>query len=83
MTFVNTVTLKNKTNKVIRLVKSTRKPVIVTLHGQPAVAIVPLEESDIDVKLNGKYKRAIEQGLKDIKAGKTTTLKSFVQKHLR
>lgn len=49
----------------------------------PPVAIVPLEESDIDVKLNGKYKRAIEQGLKDIKAGKTTTLKSFVQKHLR
>ena len=39
MTFINTVTLKNDTNKVIRRVKTSKEAIIVTQHGHPAVAI--------------------------------------------
>ena len=83
MTFINTVTLKNDTNKVIRRVAASGEPVIVTQHGHPAVAIIPLEENDLIIKDEEKFLKAVNQGLKDIKAGRTVSLKSFAKRHLR
>ena len=83
MTFINTVTLKNETNKVITRVKNSKEPMIVTQHGHPAVAIVPLDENDLAIKNEKKFQKAIQQGLKDIEAGRTVSLKSLGQKHLR
>lgn len=83
MTFINTVTLKNDTNKVIRRVKTSREAVIVTQHGHPAVAIIPLDESDLVIKQEKAFSKAVSQGLKDIKKGRTVSLKSFAEKHLR
>lgn len=83
MVFINTVTLKNDTNKVIRRVKDSKEPVIVTQHGHPAVAIIPLDESDLVIKQEKAFGKAISRGLKDIEKGRTIPLKSFVEKHLR
>ena len=83
MTFINTVTLKNDTNKVIRRVKTSKEAIIVTQHGHPAVAIVPLDENDLMIKNEKKFQKAIAQGLKDIKKGRTVSLKTFAKKHLR
>lgn len=77
--FINTVTLKNETNKVIRRVAASREPVIVTQHGHPAVAIIPLNETDLVIRGEKAFIRAVEQGLRDIKAGRTTSLKAFVR----
>ena len=83
MTFINTVTLKNDTNKVIRMVVSSREAAIVTQHGKPAVAIVPIGETDLILKHEKAYIKAIGQGLKDIKKKRTVSLKSFAKKNLR
>ena len=83
MTFINTVTLKNDTNKVIRRVRASKEPVIVTQHGHPAVAIISVDESDLVIKQGKAFTRAVFQGLKDIKAGRTVSLKSFAKRHLR
>lgn len=83
MTFINTVTLKNDTNKVIHRVKSSGETIIVTQHGHPAVAIIPLDESDLVIKNERKFHKAIEQGLADIRKGKKTSLRGFVEKHFR
>ena len=83
MTFINTVTLKNETNKVIRRVTMSKEPIIVTQHGHPAVAIIPVKENDLVIKQEKAFLNAINQGLKDIKAGRTTSLKSFVKRHIR
>ena len=80
MTFINTVTLKNDTNKVIRRVKASKEPVIVTQHGHPAVAIIPLDENDLVMKDDKKFQKAVQQGLKDIKKGRTVSLKSLAKR---
>lgn len=83
MTFINTVTLKNDTNKVIRMVVSSQEAAIVTIHGKPAAAIVPIGEADLFLKNQKAYTKAITQGLNDIKKKRTVSLKSFAEKHLR
>ncbi len=83
MEFINTVTLKNDTNKVIRRGKASKEPVIVTQHGHPAVAIIPLDESDLVFRREKAFRKAIGQGLKDIAKGRTVSLKSLVGKPLR
>ena len=54
-----------------------------TQHGKPAVAIIPLDESDLVIKQEKAFVKAVSQGLKDIKAGRKVSLKSFARKHLR
>jgi len=83
MIFINTVTLKNDTNKVIRMVVSSREAAIVTQHGKPAVAIVPIDETDLILKHEKAYIKAISQGLKDITKKHSVSLKSFAKKNLR
>ncbi len=83
MEFINTVTLKNDTNKVIRRVKASRKPVVVTQRGVPAVAIVPVEEDQFSLEYDRAFQGAIREGLRDIRAGRRVSLKEFARKHLR
>ena len=83
MQFINTVTLKNETNKVIRRVKASRKPVVVTQRGVPAVAIVPVEGDQFALEYDRAFQGAIREGLQDLKAGRTVSLREFARKHLR
>ena len=83
MRFINTVVLKNETNKVIKMVVSSREPAIVTQHGRPAVAIVPIGETDLVLKREKAYIKAIGQGLRDIRKGRTVSLRTFAKPPLR
>ena len=65
------------------MVVSSREAAIVTQHGKPAVAIVPIDETDLILKHEKAYIKAIGQGLKDIKKKHTVSLKSFAKKNLR
>ena len=83
MYFINTVTLKNEANRVIRQVRATGRAVVVTQRGRPAVAIVPLEEGDLVLRREKEFRKAVLEGLRDIKAGRTVSLKTFAKRHLR
>jgi len=82
MSFINTVTLKNEANKVIRRVTRSRAPVIVTQHGKPAVAIIPVDEGALDLTYDDRYRTSIREGLADYRAGRHVSLAAFVKKHL-
>jgi prevent-host-death family protein len=47
MKVVNTVELKNKTNKLLRDVMNG-EPVIITYRGKPAASLTPLTEDDLE-----------------------------------
>ncbi len=47
MKVVNTVDLKNKTNKLLAEVRKGN-PVIITYRGKPAASILPLTEDDLE-----------------------------------
>ncbi|MEK7474959.1 MAG: type II toxin-antitoxin system prevent-host-death family antitoxin [Candidatus Coatesbacteria bacterium] len=81
MSFINTVTLKNEANKVIRRVTRSRAPVIVTQRGKPAVAIIPVDDGALELSYAHRYQAAIQEGLADYRAGRHVPLGAFVKKH--
>ena len=80
MRFVNTVELKNHLNAVLSDV-CHGETVVVTLRGKPAATLLPTTEHDLDQVLfegSTAVRRAIQQGLRDLNAGRCTTLKAYV-----
>ena len=65
------------------MVVSYQEAAIVTQHGKPAVTIVPIGETDLILKHEKAYIKAIAQGLKDIKKKLPVSLKSFATRPLR
>lgn len=80
MKFINTVTLKNETNRVIRQVKASRRAVVVTQRGVPAVAIVPIHRRALAWAYDRAFQSAIAEGLADLKAGRSIGLKEFLRR---
>ena len=83
MEFINTVTLKNDANRVIRQVKASRRPVVVTQRGVPAVAIVPVGDDQFTLEYDRAFQNAVREGIRDFKAGRTVSLREFARRHLR
>ena len=82
MKFVNTVELKNHLNSVLSRV-SHGETVIVTLRGKPTATLLPTTEEDIDRILferSATVRKAIQDGLEDLKAGRFVTLKEYVSR---
>ena len=80
MRFVNTVELKNHLNAVLSDV-CHGETVVVTLRGKPAAALLPTTEDDLDQVLferSAAVRKAVRQGLRDLNAGRFTTLKAYV-----
>jgi prevent-host-death family protein len=80
MRFVNTVELKNKTNKILREVMKG-KPVIITLRGKPAASLSPLREEDLEdfvLESSPKVRRMIAEAEKDIQDGKFISLDEYL-----
>ncbi len=72
MKVVNTVDLKNKTNKLLRLAMNG-EPVIITYRGKPAASLMALREEDLEdfvLEHSPKVKKMIEQAETDRKAGR-------------
>jgi prevent-host-death family protein len=71
--FTNVRELKAKTSEMLRSVER----VLVTTHGRPTAMLVPVTEDDIEDALlaySPKLRKKIEEGLKDIRAGRSMSL---------
>ena len=79
MRFVNTVELKNHLNAVLSDV-CHGETVVVTLRGKPAATLLPTTADDLDQILferSATVRRAVQAGLRDLKAGRFTTLNAY------
>jgi prevent-host-death family protein len=77
--FTNVRELKAKTSEMLRTVERGNT-VLVTTHGRPTAMLVPVTEDDIeDVLLaySPKLRKKIEEGLKDIRAGRSMSLSDY------
>ena len=85
MKFTNVRELKMKTSEMLRTVERGNT-VLVTTHGRPTAMLVPVTEDDIEDALlaySPKLRKKIEEGLKDIQAGKTMSLFDYKAKRTR
>jgi prevent-host-death family protein len=80
--FTNVRELKSKTSEMLRTVEQGNT-VLVTTHGRPTAMLVPVTEDDIEDALlaySPKLRKKIEEGLKDIRAGRTMRLSDYKAK---
>ena len=66
--------LQNSTSKVVK--KAQREPVIVTVHGRPKAVLTKITEDELEDFLfenSPILRRRIEEGLADIKKGRTVS----------
>jgi len=83
--FANVRELKTKTSEMLRTVERGNT-VLVTTHGRPTAMLVPVTEEDIEDALlaySPKLRKKIEEGLKDIRAGRTMALSDYKVKRSR
>lgn len=79
MKFTNVRELKSKTSAMLRTVERGNT-VLVTTHGRPTAMLVPVTEDDIEDALlaySPQLRKKIEEGLKDIRAGRTMELSKY------
>ena len=79
MKFTNVRELKAKTSSVLRRVERG-DTVLVTTHGRPTAMLVPVSENDIEdamLAYSPTLRKKIEEGLKDIRAGRTMSLADY------
>jgi len=80
MKVANTVELKNKTNKLLRLAMKG-EPVIITLRGKPAASLTALSEDDLEdfiLEHSPKIRRMIAEAEADRAAGRVTALDAYL-----
>ena len=79
MKFTNVRELKSKTSAMLRTVERGNT-VLVTTHGRPTAMLVPVREEDIEDALlaySPVLRKKIEEGLKDVRAGRTMRLSVY------
>ena len=85
MKFTNIRELKAKTSAVLRTVEKGNT-VLVTTHGRPTAMLVPVSEDDIEDALlaySPALRKKIEEGLKDIQAGRTMSLVDYMSRRTK
>jgi prevent-host-death family protein len=83
--FANVRELKTKTSEMLRTVERGNT-VLVTTHGRPTAMLVPVTEDDIEDALlaySPTLRKKIQEGLKDIRAGRTMSLSAYKAKRSR
>lgn len=81
MKFANVKELQKDASGIISLVEKG-EDVIITKRGKPAAVIYPLSEDEIEdymVQHSPTIRRKIEEGLKDVKEGRTVPLKDLLK----
>ena len=69
--FVNTAELKRDTNHVLRQI--VREPAIITRHGHPCAALIPVSEKELEElfwEISPKIRKKITKGFKEMKQRK-------------
>ena len=82
MKFTNVRELKAKTSSVLRRVQKG-DTVLVTTHGRPTAMLVPISEDDIEdamLAYSPALRKKIEEGLRDIRAGRTMSLADYARR---
>ena len=85
MKFTNIRELKAKTSAVLRTVERG-DTVLVTTHGRPTAMLVPVSEDNIEdamLAYSPTLRRKIEEGLKDIRAGRTMSLADYASRRAK
>ena len=80
MKIANTVELKNKANELLRTVIAG-EPVIITLKGKPAAALMPLTEDGLEdfiIENGSSIRKKIAKAEEDIKAGRVVSLDDYL-----
>ncbi len=80
MKIVNTVELKNKTNKLLHEVIKG-EPIIITYRGKPSASLTPLMEDDIEdfiIENSPSIRRKIKKAEEDIKANRVISLDEYL-----
>ena len=81
MKTVNTVELKNHANQLLRHVR-TGHPVVVTHHGRPTAALIPLTEAGLDelmMEYSPAFRRMIAEAEADLRAGRVVSWSAFLE----
>ncbi|MDP3090785.1 MAG: type II toxin-antitoxin system prevent-host-death family antitoxin [Nitrospira sp.] len=79
MKFTNVRELKAKTSEMLRTVERGNT-VLVTTHGRPTAMLVPVTEDNIEDALlaySPTLRKKIEEGLNDVRAGRTMRLSEY------
>lgn len=85
MKFTNVRELKAKTSAVLRTVEKG-DTVLVTTHGRPTAMLVPISEDDIEdamLAYSPTLRKKIEDGLKDIRAGRAMSLADYASRRAK
>jgi prevent-host-death family protein len=85
MKFANVRELKAKTSAVLRTVKNGNT-VLITTHGRPTALVVPVSEDNIEDALlahSPVLRKKIQEGLRDIRAGRTVALSEYVRRRAK
>ncbi|MCL4468161.1 MAG: type II toxin-antitoxin system prevent-host-death family antitoxin [Deltaproteobacteria bacterium] len=80
MRIVNTVELKNKTNKLLHEVIKG-EPIIITYRGKPSASIMPLTEDDIEdfiIENSPSIRKKIRKAEADIEANRVVSLDEYL-----
>ena len=80
MKIINTVELKNKTNKLLHEVIKG-EPIIITYRGKPSASLIPLTEDDIEdfiIENSPSIRRKIKKAEEDIKANRVISLDEYL-----
>ena len=80
MKLVNTVELKNHTNRILRHVR-TGRPVIITLHGKPCAALEPITEDDLEdlaFAYGSEVRQMALESAADMRRGRSVTLAEYL-----
>lgn len=80
MKTVNTVELKNHTNQLLHHVWRGH-PVVVTHHGKPRVAMIPVTEQTLEgliLEYSPAFRQMIEEAEADVRAGRVVTWREFL-----
>ena len=81
MKTVNTVDLKNHANELLRHVR-TGQPVVVTHHGRPTAALIPLTEDSLEefmMAYSPAFRRLIAEAEADVRAGRLVHWNEFLE----
>ena len=85
MKMVNTVELKNHANELLRHVHGGQ-PVIVTRHGKPTAALIPLSEDNLEdlvCEYSPALRRLIAEAEADVRAGRLVSWAEFLEHERR
>ena len=85
MKTVNTVELKNHANQLLRRVRRGH-PVVVTHHGKPTAALIPVTEKGVEeltFEYSQRFRHLIAEAEADVRAGRVVTWHEFLEHERR